>query len=279
LSKNPPQKIIAVEKASGEHEAFSEEKLHASLRHAGASEAMAERVILRVKEQVRPGITSAKIYRLAFSLLHKESRHLAARYSLKQAIMALGPSGYPFERLIAALFEQQNYTTEVDVELPGACVRHEVDVIATRPGHRVLVECKYRNNHGNKCDVKVALYVHARAMDLAKNPDLPPFQDFWLTTNAKFTRDAIQYGECAGLKLLSWDYPEGKGLRERIQLSQIHPVTCLTTLKVWQKKELLGKNVVLCTELVDRPEMLDEMHLKGPARRRVLKEIADLKEI
>jgi Holliday junction resolvase-like predicted endonuclease len=279
LSNNSSQNSIAVQKASGERETFSEKKLLASLGRSGASEELAQRVIRLVKQQARPGITSAKIYRLAFGLLHKEARHLAARYSLKQAIMALGPSGYPFERIIAALFAKQNYYTEVGVNLQGACVGHEVDVIATRPGHRLFVECKYRNNHGNKCDVKVALYVHARAMDLGKNADLEPFQEFWLATNAKFTRDAIQYGQCAGLKLLSWDYPERNGLRERIHLSQIHPLTCLTTLKVREKRDLLKRNIVLCTELAEKPHLLDSLRLKEAARRRVLREINDLQEI
>ncbi len=276
MKKRASHKAVSVEKASGEREAFSEEKLFASLVHAGASEELAGRVIDQMDELIRPGVTSAKIYRQALRILHKEAHSLAARYSLKQAIMALGPSGYPFERLIAALFEKQGYNTEVDVVLQGACVQHEVDVVATRPGHRALVECKYRNNHGNKADVKVALYVHARSEDLAKNPANEPFQEFWLATNAKFTRDAIQYGECAGLKLLSWDYPEGRGLRERIHLSQIHPITCLTSLKVWQKRELLKQNLVMCSELTRRPEVLDAVGVKAAAHRRLMREVREL---
>lgn len=267
---------ISIVKASHESETFSEEKLYRSLRQAKASEELAERVMRLLHDKVKPGITTEKLYRMAYSLLYKEARHLAARYSLKKAIMNLGPSGFPFEKLIAALFAKQGYQTQLDVVLEGACVRHEVDVVAVRKNFRLLIECKYHNNHGKKSDVKVALYVHARSQDLKNNPALQSFDEFWLATNTKFTSDAIKYGECSGLKLLSWDYPQGKGLKELIGLSQVHPITCLTTLKVKDKKELLRQKIVLCKELTERPELLENIGLKDATIRRTLEEIANL---
>ena len=276
---NSSNSLISIEKASGEMEAFSNEKLYRSLCHAGASEKLAERVLSLLRNQISRNISSAKLYRMAFKLLHKEARFLAARYSLKRAIMSLGPSGYPFEQLVAALFAHKKYSTQVGVEVRGACVNHEIDVIAARNNHRLFVECKYRNRQGNKCDVKVALYVYARSLDLARNPETPKFDEFWLVTNAKFSQDAVQFGECAGLKLLSWDHPNGNGLRERIQLSQIHPLTCLTTLKVREKKELLSQNVVLCRELLQHPSLLGQIGLKESHIHRVHKEIIALTAI
>jgi len=278
MTKRSNQKIqkMLIEKASGERETFSEEKLFHSLQAVGASEELARRVIRLLMDQVGPDITTDKLYRLAFKLLHKEARYLAARYSLRRAIMDLGPSGYPFEKLVAALFHSQGYKTQVDQTLPGVHVNHEVDVVATRGEHRVLVECKYRNNHGRKCDVKVALYVNARWQDLRNNPDQPRIHQFWLATNTKFTRDAIRYSEGVGLKLLGWDYPQGQGLKEQIELSQVHPITCLTTLKARDKKALLRQRVVLCRELADHPKYLDDLRLKDAPRRRILEEISHL---
>lgn len=267
---------ILVKKASGEIEAFSTEKLERSLRMTGASPKLIGRVIDRVLRQAGPDVTSRKLYQMAFQLLRKEGRHLAARYSLKRAVMSLGPSGYPFEKFVGALLAKQGYQTEVGVILNGACVTHEVDVVATKGKFRRLVECKYHNREGIKCDVKVPLYVYARSLDLQNNSPDQRVHEFWLVTNTKFTLDAIKYGTCVGLNLLSWNFPEGNSLKQQIEREEIHPVTCLTSLTKHQKKELLELNIVLCHEIFENPDKLKKIGLKDRQINRVVKEIAQL---
>lgn len=46
---------------------------------------------------------------------------------------------------------------------------------------------------------------------------------------------AIKYGSCAGLNLLSWDFPKGNSLREQIDASGLYPLTYLTTLSLNEK--------------------------------------------
>jgi len=269
---------IPIKKADGEIEPFSREKLYRSLSMTGASPALIDRVIERVQKKISPGITTRKLYRMAYQCLQKEGRYLAARYSLKRAVMSLGPSGYPFEKFVGALLEKQGYETEVGVILQGACVTHEVDVVAHKGKRRRLVECKYHNHEGIKCDVKVPLYIFARSLDL-KNNSLEKWDyEFWLVTNTKFTSDAIKYGTCVGLKLLSWDYPEGNSLKQQIEREEIHPITCLTSLKSNQKKKLLNENVVLCHEILENPDLLREIGLKEAQIKRVVKEVTDLIE-
>jgi hypothetical protein len=270
---------LLIKKASGEKEPFSREKLERSLRMTGASPVLVQRVIDRMSKKVSSGMTTKKLYRMAFQLLQKEARYLAARYSLKRAVMSLGPSGYPFERFIGALMEKQGYETQVGVIMHGACVTHEVDVVAIKGNHRRLVECKYRNHEGIKCDVKVPLYVYARSLDLKNNSPSELINEFWLVTNTKFTSDAIKYGGCVGLNLLSWDYPEGRSLKLMIEKEEIHPLTCLTTLKSNQKKHLLKNNVVLCHEIMENPDLLREIGLKEVQIKHVVKEVTDLIEI
>ncbi len=270
---------LSIEKASGEAERFSVEKLTHSLKQAGASTRLAQKILHEVRKQIYPGMPSRKIYRLAFNLLRKESRQVAARYSLRRAIMSLGPSGYPFEKFIGALFSHSGYETRTGVTLPGACVTHEVDVVAVNSDHRLLVECKYHNRDGVKCDVKTAMYVYARSLDLKNNHDGEKFSEFWLVTNTKFTTDATDYGSCVGLKMLSWTYPEGDTLQNWIERREVHPVTCLTTLKRQQKKALLKNNVVLCHELLNDPRHLEEIGVKTNQMRRILKEVEGVMEI
>ena len=242
-TRNKNNDSILVKKASGKIEAFSTNKLERSLSMTGASPQLVHRVIDRMRGQASHGVTSRKLHQMAFQLLRKESRHLAARYSLKRAVMSLGPSGYPFEKFIGALFKKQGYQTEVGVILQGACVTHEVDVVAFKGKHRCLVECKYHNREGIKCDVKVPLYVQARSLDLKNNTPDQYVHEFWLVTNTKFTSDAVKYGTCVGLKLLSWDFPEGNSLKNQIEREEIHPITCLTSLTKHQKNQLLEQNV------------------------------------
>lgn len=156
---------------------------------------------------------------------------------------------------------------------------HEVDVVAAKGNHRRLVECKYHNREGIKCDVKVPLYVYARAMDLKNNSPDDLTQEFWLVTNTKFTTDAIKYSECVGLHLLSWDYPEDRSLKLMIEKEEVHPITCLTTLTSNQKKKLLKQNVVLCHEIIDNPDLLRETGLKDSQINRVVHEVTALIEI
>ena len=44
--------------------------------------------------------------------------------------MELGPSGFPFEKLVGKILEQEGFETRVGVIVQGNCVQHEVDVIA-----------------------------------------------------------------------------------------------------------------------------------------------------
>ncbi|GJL77770.1 MAG: hypothetical protein NPINA01_07590 [Nitrospinaceae bacterium] len=278
-SRHQKKKPFLIKKASGEIEPFSREKLERSLSMTGASRVLVERVIDRVAKKVSSGISTQKLFRMAFQLLQKEARYLAARYSLKRAVMSLGPSGYPFEKFVGALMQKQGYETQVGVILEGACTTHEVDVVAIKKNHRRLVECKYHNHEGIKCDVKVPLYVYARSLDLKNNSPSELVNEFWLVTNTKFTADAVRYGSCVGLNLLSWDYPEGRSLKLMIEKEEVHPITCLTTLKRNQKNKLLKNNVVLCHEILDNPNLLREISLKEAQIKRVVKEVTDLIEL
>src|SRR5688572_33362005 len=121
---------IHISKSTGEVVPFSPEKLIRSLVRAGAPEATAQNILDQVLPQIYEGMTTRKIYQLAFKILRSKSRPLAARYRLKSAIMELGPSGYPFEKFIGEVLKQQEFSVEVGVIVKGRCVNHEVDVIA-----------------------------------------------------------------------------------------------------------------------------------------------------
>lgn len=268
-------------KASGESVPFSPKKLKHSLKKTGASEDEIDKIIKEISSMLYEGITTKKIYRIAFNLLKESSGHLAAKYHLKQAIMELGPSGYPFEKYIGEILRYQGYKTTVGEIVQGKCVNHEIDVIAELDHHHFMIECKYHNQPGIFSDVKTPLYIQARFKDVeAQWLKLPghgtKFHQGWVVTNTRFSSDAIQYGSCAGLKLLGWDYPIKAGLKELIDTLGLYPITCLTTLTKTEKQNLLEKKIVLCKELRDNQQYLVQAGVNPTRIKSVLEEATQL---
>ncbi len=270
---------ILITKASGESEPFLVDKLKHSLKRAGANDEKIERIVNEINGKLYEGMSTRKIYRIAFNLLKESSRYLAAKYHLKQAIMELGPSGYPFEKFIGEILRYQGYTIKVGEFVLGKCVSHEIDVIAEKDQHYFMIECKYHNLQGTFSDVKIPLYIQARFKDVeAQWLKLPghgtKFHQGWVVTNTRFSTDAIQYGNCAGLKLLGWDYPIKDSLKDLIDKLGLYPITCLTTLTKIEKQRLLDKKIVLCKEIVDNEKYLVQADVP-PARIKVVMEEAN----
>jgi hypothetical protein len=272
-------KNIIVTKASGMPDKFAEEKLRKSLLKSGAKDEVIDSIVATVKSKLYDGITTKKIYRLAFTLLKKSGASHAGRYNLKRAIMALGPSGFPFEKYVAAIFGWQGYNVQTQLFLAGACVTHEVDVLAQNNQHALLIECKYHNGQGVISDVKVPLYIHSRYLDVLKEWDKTPEKkrlDGAVVTNTKFSSDAVKYGTCAGLYLLGWDYPGDKSLRSLIDKSGLYPVTCLNTLTNKEKEFILQAGVVLSKDIVKYEALLRKA---GIAQIRISKVLAEAEEL
>ncbi len=258
-------------KSSGESEPFEEEKLRRSLTNAGASPAAVAEVTATLQKELRPGVTTKQLYKRAYNLLKKTARPVAARYSLSRAVRGLGPHGYAFEKLVATLFEQEGYATQLNQTLPGLHVTHEVDVVAKKSDETILVECKHRLRAGAKCDIKIALYVYARSLDLKaaheqERAGALHFDQFWLATSGDFTRDAIDYARGVDLHLVGWRYPADDGIKDRIERSGLHPLTCLTTIDRKHKVALLDQKIVFCRELLDNPELLHSIGVRHATR-------------
>lgn len=245
--------LINVKKADGETEPFSKGKLRHSLRKAGAKEDIVEEVVSDILDEFKGQTTSTtEIYKKAFRILKKkEIPATAARYSLKRAVLGLGPSGFPFEYFIAEIFKAKGYKARTGVIMAGGCAKHEVDVLAENNEEVVAVEAKFHNKLGFKSDMKVLLYVSARFRDLEKNA-FDGRQKKGLggrglvVTNTNFTTNAISFAKCAGIEAVSWNYPEEGNLHDLIEETALHPITCLTTISDAHKKKLIDKGTVLC---------------------------------
>ena len=268
---------LFVTKADGEHEPFGPAKLEHSLALAGASSTMRARILAHVLKELHSGMTTEEIYRHAYEVLRKEEEApVAARYSIKRAVFALGPSGFPFEQFLVEVFRAHGWNARADVTLMGRCVSHEVDVLAEKGSRRIGIEAKFHNDPGGKTDVKDALYVHARYEDLKNAPELSSrVDDGWLVTNTRFTKNAVRYAQCSNLTLLGWDYPHERGLLALIEEGKVHPLTCLTTLSDGEKRRLLDKRIVLCKQ-IQAPHILEEYGVKPARIPQVIEEVQRL---
>jgi hypothetical protein len=273
---------IFVLKSNGEKVPFEEKKFLAALRYSGASEHESHQVLQQLNSKLYDGIPTSKIYKLAYSILKKKKSHRAAgRYRLKKAIFELGPSGYAFEKFVSRLFESFGYHVKTDELIKGKCILHEVDVLAKKDNLVVFVECKFRSDYRGKTDVKVPLYIHSRFNDIEAKWRKEPENEHmdmkgYIVTNARFSKDAIEYAECAGLGLISWDYPAESSLKYYIDKSGMHPITSLHSLTKAQKSALLKEGVVLCRELANSEFLLKKLGLN---EKQIVKALSEAQHI
>ena len=249
-------KQFKITKKSGHQVMFDESKLRLSLEGSGASLELINKVIEELYLTAHDGMSTHKVYKKAYSILVKLSHRTAGRYRLKNAIMELGPTGYPFEKFVGALIRNQGYKTTTGEIISGKCVNHEVDVVAENNSKLIVVECKFHHQGKGKSDVKIPMYIRSRFNDIFSQWQSEgklkgrKFEG-WLVTNTRFTEDAERFGKCSGLKLLSWDYPKGNSLKDMVDVSGLHPLTSLKSLTSKEKIHILEQGVVLCKELTE----------------------------
>jgi len=272
---------INIIKASGERALFQIEKLINSLEKSGADKTIIDQIVKDIESVVYDGMTTKKIYQMAFKMLKRKSRVSASKYKLKKAIMELGPTGFPFEKFVGEILKQEGFDTKVGVIVQGNCVQHEVDVIAEKDNKHYMIECKYHSDNGRFCNVKIPLYIYSRFLDVEKQWERQKGHETKLHqggiyTNTRFTSDAIQYGTCVGLMLVSWDYPKQNSLKDRIDKSGLHPLTSLTTLTKAEKSKLLEKGIVLCKELHEKPALLEQIGVQKSRHKNILEDSREL---
>lgn len=245
---------IMVTKSDGRIVSFDPNKIIRVLRKVGAEEQAISLILQQTYKILYEGIPTKKIYKSVFENLKRMDKSIAGRYNLKNAIFALGPSGFPFEQYVGALFIAEGYSVKTGISVSGKCLDHEVDVVAENTSELNMMECKFHSTNKIYCSIQHSLYVRARFWDIEDNwkeisTDLSRKFFGWLVTNTRFSTDAITYGTCSNLKMMSWDFPLNDGLKDRIDKLGLHPVTSIVSLSQKEKRELLAMNIVLCQSL------------------------------
>jgi hypothetical protein len=272
---------MKVVKYSGDIVEFEPEKLKKSLIKSGANALVVDDILRKIGEEVYDGISTKHIYKRAFSLLKKEANSHAARYNLRAGLQLLGPEGFFFEKYIARLFTAEDYESKINLILQGRCVSHEIDVLLKKANVISMIECKFHSKRDASSNVKIPLYVFSRFNDLKykkhqifSKEDI--VSDCWIVTNNRFTSDAIDFANCSGINLLSWDYPKENNLKTKNDVDCLYPVTCLTTMTIAEKEKLLILDVILAKELMNNSESLEKIGLSSNRIKNVMKEVSEL---
>lgn len=254
-------------KASGEKEEFRPNKILSTLLRAGSSRKLASEIVKEVQKKIRDGVTTREILNMALNLLKNKNPEVGARYDLKRAVMRLGPTGFPFEKFFAEILKNYGYSVEVGKIVRGKITSHEVDVIAKKDS-TYMIECKYHNSSGVYTNLKVALYVYARFLDLKKKFDRP-----WLSTNTRLSRKAVIYANGVNMKITSWQYPKEECLRALIEKKKLYPITILKSVNDSVKWKLSNSGIILAMNLIDYD--LKELKKKTGISENVLRKIIE----
>lgn len=272
---------MKVIKHSGDIVNFEKAKLEKSLLKSGANQVLVESVLKQIDEKLYDGITTKKIYKIAFDLLKKESNANAARYNLRASLELLGPAGFYFEKYISFLFREEDYKTQINLNLEGKCVSHEVDLVVQKEKEVKMIECKFHSNRDIVSDVKVPMYILSRFNDLKIKTHLifdepTSINGCLIATNNRFSDDAVKFAICSGIELLSWEFPKGNNLRNKIENTHLYPITCLTTLSSAEKEQLLMLDVIVVKQLKENNESLSFIGLSQNRIKNICKEVSEL---
>lgn len=266
------KKDIQILKSRGSLEKFSKKKLTASLKRCGLSPRSSKEITETVAREIRDGDRTLDIYRRTLPLVRRKSPLAGVHYSLKKALLALGPTGHHFESFVARYFEELGFETSVSKTFQGRLVSHEVDVVASLKGKRYFVECKFHNRPGIKNDVKVALYVKARWDDLREGAEGKNLHGFYLASNTAFTKDAQIYAAGSKLELLGVNAPTENPFIVEIKRLRLYPVTSLRSLNKFAKAELLSRGIMVASDLHYHKQLLQRIGLGDEKITQILRE-------
>ncbi len=272
---------LVILKSNGEKELFAQEKLTRSLRKSGASDDEIAQTVAYVIAKLKPNMSTGDIYALAYKNLntHLKRNPNAIRYSLKRSVMELGPTGFPFEKFIARIFNALGYECKTGLILPGKCIEHEVDILAYNAEEVICMEAKFHNEAWTKSDAKVALYVKARFDDLIGQNIKLAGRDRTITkgilvTNTDFTDTVYQYVGCIGaFSLMSWSDPAEKNILNYIEKYSLYPIGVIPELSQKDIAMLVLKDILLCKELKNNPSVMDAVGFRKAKQQVILETI------
>ncbi|MEA3295707.1 MAG: hypothetical protein U9Q27_01015 [Patescibacteria group bacterium] len=240
-----------------EKELFSFDKVYQSARRAGADKDLAKEIAVSIQQEIFPNAKTSDIYRKIKKILRVKDYKTNLKFSLKQAINKLGPTGFPFEKYVAEIFRNNGFEVKINQYISGLCLpSYEIDFVAKKENLIYIGECKFRNVAGDRVHTKNVLANFARFLDIyngkffsddeKKNFEIKTI----MVTNTKFTNIAQKYSECVGAELLGWRYPKQNSLEHLIEKQKLYPITILPSLNKSLKHIFVSEKIILARDVL-----------------------------
>lgn len=247
--------MLNVTKADGTKQPFDRSKIVRTALRMRASPEEAEEVARKIESKVYSGIPTKKILQMLFTYMRQIRPHMRHVTDLRTAISLLR-SKPDFEQFVSQLLLAEGYNVATNRIIPGKCIEHEIDVVATKPGETVYVEVKHHLQPHTFTGLDVFLQANSTLQDLRDGflatKHAYNFQKALVVCNTKISDYAKRYASCRGILHLGWRSPENRGLEFLIEENRLYPITFLRTLDADTQAKLGDNGIVTLKQILDR---------------------------
>ena len=244
---------VFITKADGSRQLFDREKVVRTCLRMGVNQSIAFDIVNEVERQLYDGITTAKIFKLVFSLLRDYKPTVSHLLDLRKAL-SLMISKPEFEKFVQILLSFNGYTVSSNQLLMGKCVRHEVDGIAIKDGVTFFVEAKHHYNYHTPTGLDESRIARAVLEDVTEGYEIGKnnfkIERAILVTNTRFSEHAKIYGECRNILQIGWSSPAKLSLQSMIEEKKVYPLSCIRGLRNETRIRLVNSGVILIKQLI-----------------------------
>jgi len=198
---------IWVTKHNGSQQVYDQSKVINALKNSGIQDDRIPVILFEIEKTLYPGIATNEIYKkLHQEIAQKVSQTDAQFFRAREGLAKVG--SFVFEKLISEILTTQGYNCTWNVMVPGFCIEHQTDVVATKGDQKLFVEVKHHRNEHRDTGLGDAVETWGRIMDIREsaNPESKSFTGAVLVVNTKFSQHAIKFAACRRVQLLGWRY-------------------------------------------------------------------------
>jgi hypothetical protein len=261
-------------KFDGRKQEFSKKKIIRTCLRMHANLEQAKKIASKIESESYDGIRTKKIIKLIFKYLKKYRPEIKHKIDLRDAISMLRPKP-DFEKFVSLLLKEFGYKVKTNQIIPGKCVDHEIDIIASKENMKILVEVKHHIQPHTYTGKDICLIAKAIYEDLIEGHDLgfnsPELNKILIVCNTKFSDHAKKYAKCRHMNLIGWKMPEKNSLEQLIEKKKFYPITFLKGLKRKTQEKFGDNGIVLVRQLVEIG--LKELYKKTKVSKKELKEL------
>lgn len=225
---------MKVEDAHGGMRDYEPQKIVKAAKRAGFDDDDAQRIESRVSNRIWDEITTAKLHSIVHDEMQEIHEGYARRFMLRESIADLDPNFHEFEKYMVKVLRADGVdaTWSPRPKPQGACIDHEIDIVAEELGERFIVECKHHYHHHRYTGLDIPMRQWARLDDLKKGDEIGikdaiEVDRAWVIVNTKLSDHAKEYAECKNVRMTAWDYPGEDALNSLVERNQTYPITML----------------------------------------------------